>query len=151
MNSLAYYESERFIHDDLVQKAQATVDTIYELWKNKNKKLDSLLLTWPAEPIEDSAGITFEGVCGMELPEAPAAKSKAIRDLVRRTKAYAFFVADYIKDQNRLKCILETPHGTRVWTIPIYRSGDVDVLGEAKVADDTECLGLIWQKNKGLA
>jgi hypothetical protein len=147
--SLDYYVSERFIHDDLVQRAQATVELLYSLWKKRNGKIDPLLLTWPAEPVKDDSGQMLDGVCGMELPTSPGEKNEAIRKLVQRTKAYALFLADRTEDH--IKCILETPHGTRSWTIPIRKSGNDEVLGEARVADDKECLGLIWRPVKGVA
>lgn len=146
--SLEYYSSERFIHDDLVIKAQKTIDLFYELWKESGR-IDPILLTWPAEVIKDDNGEPIEGCCGLQLPEKKTERLTYIKKWVERTKAYALFVAE--NEGDRIKAILETPNGTRTWTIPIKKSGVDFVLGEAIVKDNTECVGLIWRPSKGSA
>lgn len=146
--SLDYYTSERFIHDDLVNKAQHTVDFLFTLWR-KEGKIAPVLLTWPAEPIKDDSGNSIDDLCGMELPTGDGAKRDAILHMVERTKAYALLLVEPFVEQ--LKVILETPHGTKAWSIPIHWSGDVKVLGTPKVTIDQEFVGLLWRPQKGEA
>lgn len=148
MDTRDYITSERFIHDDLLQKAERAVNKLHEIWK-KEGKIDASLLTWPSEPILDDNGQKMEGVCCLTLPDTSAEKIKAIRAMVRRTKAYALLLIETV-DTN-VQALLETPHGTRCWTLPIYRSGDTKILGEATVTDNREHVGLLWSPHRAVA
>ncbi len=146
--SLDYYDSERFIHDGLIDKAQAAVDCLHEIWR-ENGKIDTTLITWPAENVRDDSGELIDGVCVMSLPEDESKHIRAISAGVERSKAYGFLLLE--QKNNTVRALLETPHGTRLWTLPIIRSADSQYLGEAKITNDLECIGLIWRPQIGAA
>jgi hypothetical protein len=143
-----YITSERFIHDDLLVRAQAAVNHLYEIWK-KDGKIDPSLLTWPAEAVLSENGEKVDGVCCLQLPEAIEARRLAICKMVERTKAYALLVVEQLDVSVRV--ILETPNGTRCWNIPVHRSGDVKILGDATVTDNRENVGLLWSHQRAVA
>lgn len=143
-----YFANERFIHDDLLVRAQATVDLLYKLWR-EDGRIDPSLLTWPAEPIVDDLGKKFEGVCFLSLPKQEHERTLVIRNTVERTKAYALFLVE--QHNEVVRALLETPHGTRCWNLPIIRSGDAFRLGEATIHDNRENVGLLWSSHQAEA
>jgi len=148
MNVADYIVSERFIHDDLLQRAQAAVNHVYEIWKNEGK-IDPSLLTWPAEPIPGDDGKKIDGVCCLSLPAQEPERPSAIRKMVERTKAYALLLVEQLEEEVRV--ILETPLGTRCWHLPIHRSGDVNILGGSTFTDNQENVGLLWSPRRAQA
>lgn len=137
-----YLANERFIHKELCYRAQQSVNHLYEIWK-KDGKIMPVLLTWPAEPIRDDVtGKPIEGICALDLPEPIGERVTSIRKMVEKTKAYALLLAE--ERNGSVKVILESPHGTRCWTLPIHQSADVRFLGEATIEDDKERVGLLW-------
>lgn len=146
--STDYYVNERFIHDDLIEKAQRTVDFLYGVW-SKDGKIDPILVTWPAETIKDDEGNQVEGACVLSLPHDSSKHYKAISAAIARTKAYGFLVIE--QREKDVRVLLETPHGTRSWLIPIVKSADVYILGPAHTTVDKECIGFIWRPQRGAA
>lgn len=144
-----YLASEKFIHDDLVAKAQAAVNHLYVIWKNEGK-IEPSLLTWPAEAVVSESGEKIDGVCCMSLPMPAADRTSAIRLMVEKTKAYGLFLVEQV-EKNKIRALLETPLGTRCWNIPIMRSGDVDILGAPTVTDNRENVGLLWSPTRASA
>lgn len=143
-----YIASELFIHDDLLFKAEAAVNKLYDIWK-KEGRIDPSLLTWPAEPILSEKGQPITSVCCLQLPERVEERTIAIRQMVERTQAYGLFLVEQRGDN--VRALLETPHGTRCWNIPIHRSGDRDMLGQPTVTDNRESVGLLWAYRRGVA
>lgn len=146
---LDYYTSERFIHDDLCDQAEGGVKRLYEVWK-KHKKIDPFLVTWPSTPVQAKDGTPIDGPCVLELYDVNREEwHPLILEALQKTSAYALLIAEQLPDE--IKVILESQHGTRCWTLPITRSGDALILGNAQVTDDKECLGLLWRRTKAFA
>lgn len=143
-----YIASERFIHDDLLHKAQSAVNQLYVIWK-KEGRIEPSLLTWPAETISSDKGEPIDSVCCLQLPEPPEERTPAIRLMVERTKAYGILLVEQVGD--RVRALLETPLGTRCWTIPILQSGDVKTLGKPAITNNRESVGLLWSYKRGVA
>jgi hypothetical protein len=141
-----YITSERFIHDGLLRQAEAAVSTIYDLWR-KFRRIDPVLITWPAETIQTEAGEPIEGMCVMDLPLMPTTRSKAIHAMVARTRAYGLLLIE--QKERCVQAVLESPHGARCWTIPILDHGDIHVLGDPAIQDDGYCVGLLWRPRNG--
>lgn len=143
-----YIVSERFIHDDLIRKSQQAVNKLYEIWKAEGH-IEASLLTWPSEPIIDDEGKKVEGVCALELPEDREERHTAIRSMVKRTKAYGLLLIETVGAE--VRAILETPHGTKCWIMPIQKSGDVKILGEPTITTNRENVGLLWAPQRAVA
>lgn len=141
-----YIASEQFIHDGLVKRAEVVVKTVYEIWR-KERKIAPVLMTWPAETIRTERGEPHEGVCILDLPEGPATRSVAIREMVGRTKAYALLLIEQRSDD--VQVTLESRLGARCWRIPISDHGDVKILEQAVVRDNEAHVGLLWSPTVG--
>jgi len=146
---LEYYTSERFIHDDLTRQAEAGLQGLYDYWK-KERRIDPFVVTWPSEAVTDDKGISVTDACSLELPKDDRNRwNKLMLEAIQRTKAYGIlFVEQRDKD---VRAIFETKHGSRCWTIPIIRNGDVFTLKKAEVTDNRENLGLLWRHKVGQA
>jgi len=143
-----YYKSERFIHDELCRRSEQGVASIQQIWKEQGK-IGPFFLAWPAEIVKAHDGTPIEDICRLELPEVKEEWSKLFQQAVELTKAYAILLCEQKEDG--VKVILESPHGTRCWTLPIERHGDVYVLGKVNIKDDVESVGLLWRPNRGRA
>jgi hypothetical protein len=139
------YNPQRFIHDELVRRADQGIKGIYNAWKDDGR-VDPFIAGWPSEKLLDSDGVIIDGICMKNLPKDRSTWSEELSEFVLHTKAYALLLVEQQHDS--VIAILESQHGTRSWTIPIYRSGDRDVLGEPKVEDDTRSIGLLWRSNR---
>jgi hypothetical protein len=140
-----YITSERFIHDGLLKDGDFLVKRIFALWK-KDRRLTPSLILWPSHAIEADSGAHIEDIISVNLPPEEDHK-EIIKAAVDRTSAYAFF---YVREQEGMvKALLESPHETRSWSIPIKRSADVRVLGKIASQDDKDCLGVLWVPARG--
>lgn len=140
-----YIISERFIHDELLRRAEAAVAQLTTLWK-KHRLIEASILIWPADTVRTDDGQPHEGLIYGELPpetERPA----YLKKVAERWKPYALLVIE--QKGSLVKAIFESPHGTRTWTMSIAKHGDVRVLGTAKIQDDVESLGLLWSPKQG--
>lgn len=142
-----YITSEKFIHDGLLRAAQRVIEQTRELWMEKNS-LASYMLTWPSKTIRASDGIAIDRAVLMEMP-ARARWQEAASALVRETSAYGLLLIDVQAHQIVAK--FETAHGARAWFIPIERHGDRLMLGDQRVKDNAECVGLLWSPSQGSA
>ena len=141
MPAAEYYRSERFIWDHIRGLAASGVPTLYATWK-KAGKVEPFVLSWPAETILSDEGVPTEGTCLLSLPEDVKLWSSTIRAFAAKTKAYALLLTEQLQDEVRVT--LESHHGTRSWSLPIRRSGDIRTLGPVQVKDDTHKIGLLW-------
>lgn len=138
-------ENERFIHDILLQRVAPGVAALYDEWREK-RRITPFFLSWPAVTIYDEQGEPIEGVCRMDLSSVQRDRwTKTIVQAVQRTQAYAILLCE--QRDSDVQIILESHHGSRCWTLPIERHGDIKVLGPASTRDDTECLGILWRPN----
>lgn len=135
-------ENERFIYDSLVRYADGSVKKIYEIWKRK-KKIDPFLLSWPATVVKAYDGSPINDICSLELPKDQSEWPSMFRDTVRLTNPFAVLLCEQ-RDKD-IHLIIESEYGTRSWTIPIQRRGDVTVLGRPDVKTDVESIGMLWR------
>ena len=140
-----YIISEQFIWDDLIERTEKAVGELKNVWKKK-RRVPTTVATWPADPIKDDHGKVINDLVTLKVPSS-VPLTKAVRDLVVRTRAYAFFVCDSTDDE--LRVVLESHHGVRSWTTDIKRHGDIRVLGDTRTQDGVGGFGLLWQKKQG--
>ncbi len=143
-----YITSERFIHDSLIVQAAEGISSLYDSWKEKGS-IDPFLLTWPAENVVDDDGNIVTDVCRLELPKEKNRWPSLFRQAISITKAYALLLVEQRSEDVRI--ILESPHGTRCWKVPIENHGGVKVLGKSSHTDNVESVGLLWRSNRAMA
>lgn len=107
------------------------------------------MLLWPSDDVRTDDGKEHSGVIYAKLPEDENEQRLFLQNAVGRCSAYAVFVVT--RQSKEIVAILESPHGTRTWTLSISRHGDVLVLGKAQKQDDARSLGLLWVPQKGRA
>jgi hypothetical protein len=140
-----YIRSERFIHDDLVKKAEDIVVTVRNLWRTQ-RQVDPYVVTWPGEDIkaDDGEVITHAVLCPIPAEFDRARRMQALQQIVERTKAYGLLFVE--QKENSILVLFETRHGARSWCIPLAWHGDVQVPGQAEVKNNSECVGLLWRE-----
>ena len=141
------YISEKFIHNELARRAEEGLAGLYRAWK-KRKRVDPFIITWPSDTLHTESGTPIEGPCLLELPpDDKKSWRKLMIESVRFTGAYGIVFVE--QRENDVQATFETRHGAKCWTMPIVRSGDVDILKEPVITVDREHLGLLWQKSGG--
>jgi len=144
---LDYYTSERFIHDELARRAEKGLSGLYKTWKT-HRKIEPFLITWPADDKEASSGGKISGPCVLDLPtDNRDIWHDLMLGAIQATNAYAILVTE--QRESDVRVVFESRHGALCWTIPIIRSGDVDVLKRPIVSTDGEHIGLLWKKGEG--
>lgn len=136
-----YYKRELHIWNELLIRAASGIPGLYKAWKLKGS-IESFIMSWPSESILDDNGVLLEGTVMLELPKDKAEWSSTLLAFVKRTKAYALLLTEQL--ENEVRVILESHHGTRSWTLPIWVSGDIKTLGSVVVKDDTHRIGILW-------
>ncbi len=139
-----YLRSGRFIHDELATRCLNVIRQIHELWKEYRQVYPTLLL-WPMDGVKATTKERFSGVVFTELPDDPPLRRAKIVEAAKQCNAYGLLLTEQLEHEVRV--ILETPHGTRTWRIPIKNHGDVQVLGTPIVRDNTESIGIRWGAN----
>ena len=138
-----YFRSERFIHDDLANRAARIADEVREDWK-KNHQVAPFAVTWPETSLRSDDGGSVEGAVLCRLPQLTHAQQHdVLKRMVEKTKAYGLVLVRPSID--RISVLFETRHGARAWTMQLERHGDVTVCMDPVVANDGECVGLLWQ------
>jgi hypothetical protein len=140
---------ERPIHDSLVRQAAAGVASIYNNWK-KNGRIDPFFMAWPTGTLIGSDGAEISDICMLDLREQHKAEwPRLMREAIQLTNAYALLLCE--QRANDISVILESTQGTRAWTVPIIRSGDVRILGKTSYRDNVESVGLLWTPTRASA
>lgn len=140
---------EHPFHDSLIRQAAAGVSAIYNNWK-KDRYIDPFFLAWPSEEVTGSDGAKIRDVCTLDLREHPKAEwPRLMREAIQLTSAHALLLCE--QRENDISVILESTQGTRAWSIPIIRSGDVRILGKASYKDNVESVGLLWTQTRAQA
>ncbi len=140
MNAREYIASGLFIHDDLVTRCAAVVGGLPDMW-NRDQKISPVLLCWPEVPVKGSDGSSIDDVCVLDLTDIQEEeRPDVIRQMSRRTKAYGLFFVE--QKAGAVHASFETQHGSRTWTLPIRRHGDVLVLEEPVVVT----VGVLWTR-----
>lgn len=144
MDARQYIVTQQFIHDDLLDRSAAVVRKLPDLW-NRDKKIAPVLLCWPETPVKGSDGSSIDDVCVLDLTDiAEGERQDVIRQMTKRTKAYGLFFVEQKKDA--VLAAFETRMGSRTWTLPIRRHGEVIVLEAARVATDGPAVGVLWRQ-----
>lgn len=146
---LAYYASERFIHDDMLEEAAAGLKSaIHESWKLKGK-VDPFIISWVQKNIEADDGSVITNHVVSDMPENKAMWTHHLILVIKRTKPYALMLCEQREDE--VVAVFESQHGTRSWRYPINKHGLTRVLGEPTTRDDTDSIGLLWRAKKARA
>ena len=135
-----YLASGQFIHDDIMLRCSGVVQEFYNLWR-EDRKIDPGVLAWPSTDVPADDGQMINSVVRMQLPPEREKHKDLLRKLAARISPYGIFV--FWQEPKRVVAILETPKGTRTWTIPIERSADILVLGKTQTKDNEDSLGLV--------
>jgi hypothetical protein len=137
-------DSERFIHDELARRAEEGLPALYRTWK-KHKKITPFVIAWPSDTVYTEKGTPIDGPCVLELPPEKDKWQGLLAEVARVVGAYG--ILRVAQGESDVQAIFETRHGAKCWTMPIVRSGDVNILKEPVVTEDQECLGLLWKTN----
>jgi hypothetical protein len=137
-------DSERFIHDELARRAEEGLPALYRVWK-KHKKITPFAIAWPSDTVYTEKGTPIDGPCVLELPPDRSKWQGLLAEVARVVGAYG--ILHVSQREEDVQAIFETRHGAKCWTMPIVRSGDVNILKEPIVTEDQENLGLLWKAN----
>lgn len=129
-----------------MKEAANGLSSVYETWATK-RRIDPFVLVWPSEPV-NFHGKQTEDVMPFDLPNDASRWPTFLRDLVKKTTAYALLLVE--QREQAVVVIFESPHGTKSWNIPIKNHGNVNVLGEAKEKSDIDYIGLLWSPKRGV-
>lgn len=146
---IAYYASERFIHDDMLAEAEAGLkDAIHQSWKVKGR-IDPFIISWVQQniPADDGSIITNHVVADMS--EDRSGWTNRMVHIIKKTKPYALMLCE--QRETEVVAIFESRHGTRSWRYPIKMHGRTAVLGEPSTRDDIDSIGLLWRATKAIA
>jgi hypothetical protein len=141
VNPRDYITSERFIWDELLEKAEVAVRRVRENWK-KSRKVSRILLSFPAEHVKADDGTTIRDIVSFAIPDRMTSFAAAVA-FAKRTTAYALLLIE--RQGDTVKILLESHHGTRCWTFPVRWHGDIEALEKAEVTTDTESIGVLWR------
>lgn len=145
MADITYYTSERFIHDDLILEAESGLSSLYDTWARESR-IDPFLLVWPSETVKFHGHKTAD-VMPFDLPPSRASWGTEIVRIAKETSAYALLLVE--QRAKAVVVVLESPHGSKSWHIPIRNHGNVDVLEDPEEKTDVDYIGLLWAPNRG--
>jgi len=134
-------EFERPIHNELLRRAEAGLDTVTDSWRKFGKVLP-FMLSWPAEDISDDKGVPITDVVAVLMPDSHTEWSQHMRKLVLRTKPYALLLCE--QREREVVVIFESQHGTKSWHFPIITTGN-SFLGNRTAKTDVESIGILWR------
>lgn len=137
-----YYTSERFIHDELVRRAEDTLYSLYDTWRQQ-KSIQPFLLCWPAGPVTANNGASISGPCVLELPpEGRDQWHNLILGSVRATGAYALLLVE--QKESHIQVTLESQHGAHCWKMQIVQRGVDRILKQPTPTVNEEHVGVLW-------
>lgn len=151
-----YIHSERFIHDQLIERCNMLVEVAKKIWRDK-KGDPSIVIAWPSEPVKGADGEMIEDeilaeygpVTRADWQAHPELRQERLRRLVDMTKAYGLLVIEL--QPHALVAIFESPHGAKSWTTRLELHGDVKVMAKTEERSNKEHYGLIWSPSQGTA
>lgn len=138
-----YIISERFIWDDLLRRGEAVARRAKKIFDQQGS-INTTILSWPSKTIKGDDGKDINRIVALAVPKNIPIK-RALIDMTKRTFPYALLLTEVQNDE--LKIILESHHGTRSWRFPIQRKGDVLRLGEGVTKDDVDSIGILWKRH----
>lgn len=139
-------EHEKLIHDELARRCEGAVRLARDNWR-EHGAIHPTLLIWPEHDVRASDGEDISGILFVTLSADPQKQQIEIREAANEAGAYGLLLTT--QEDGRVRFVFETEHGTRTWTYPIVPHGDVQVLGQLQVADNTEAIGIRWQLPQG--
>lgn len=139
---ITYFTSERFIHDDLVQRCSWIVEDLPAFYVMESGKVDSYIVSWPAVAFRNDEGKRTDNPVYLTLPTDRTKWAELTRDLVSRTKAFALFMVDVTRTE--VACVFESHLGTRAWTFQVQRRGDIKTLSGPISEVNKKKVGLLW-------
>jgi hypothetical protein len=148
-SQLEFITSERFIHQDLAERAAAIAEQAREVWK-KTQRIEPYAVTWPSTALKtDDGGVVDQAViCQLPLEYTDAQRTDVLHKMVEKTKAYGLVLVE--QRGNQLRVLFETHHGARAWLMRLERHGDVVVCGAPEIREDADCLGILWRAQRGV-
>ena len=136
-------------HEELLEVVEGIAKDVLETW-TKERRLEPLAFTWPAEPVASQDGKFVYGAVICQLRDIPQREwTRALQEMVHKTKARGLFLIE--RRDNQIRALFETAEGARAWLTPLHRHGDLLSLGETVVHDDAECIGILWRSKRGAA
>jgi hypothetical protein len=148
MTTFEYIVSERWIHDDLLKKAEEGLRSLLPDWR-KNGRIAPFLISWPAEDIRADDGSVVRGAVCYDLPEDAPKRLERVKEAVAVTQPYGLLLCEQL--ENEVCAIFETQHGAKSWHYPIERHGPDRVLGRVSTTTDVRHIGLLWRPAKAEA
>ncbi len=145
--SKEYLEQEDFIWRDLIDYAKHALTVVRAAWR-RDRDYPRVLIAWPAEHLHFESGRVIKNTVSLAVPAHMTSRAAAI-EMARQTGAYALLLVE--RHEKELKVILESPHGTRCWHLPLERHGDVVMLGRETLSEDLDHIGVLWQPAMGAA
>lgn len=144
MANVAYFSSERFIHDDLAKRAEHIAQEVREGWK-KTQRVDPFAITWPEGALRSDDGGTVDQavVCRIPPDFDDERRLETLQKMVARTKAYGLVLV--LPRPDGIHVLFETSQGARAWLMKLERHGDVTACLPPVVRDNAECVGLLWK------
>lgn len=138
------FDGERFIHDELVRRAEHAVAKIPDMWR-MDRRIYATILLWPTDEVRTTNGGKFTGTIFAELPNFTdaTARSTYLQKAAEQCGAYALLVTEQLQDA--VRSIFESTHGTVTWRLPIKDYGGAKVLGAAARRTNAESLGVLWR------
>lgn len=94
-------------------------------------------------------GCKTESVLPFDIPENKKEWPFVLHRLVTEYKAYAILLVE--QKTVEILVIVESPHGTKSWHIPIRNHGNVQVLDDPIEKTDVDTIGLLWSPARGQA
>ncbi len=141
---LEHIRNGRFIHVELLRRAEHSVAKIPDLWRD-SKRIYPTLLMWPTDEVKLKTGGSHTGLVFAEIPEEQTDRQAYIKRAVDLCGAYALLVVEEV--EGAVRAIFESEHGTETWRLPIKDHGGVRVLGVAARSTNTESIGVLWHAN----
>lgn len=131
-----------FIHDYLVTHVDGLM-LKFRKAIHQGLRPNPALMFWPKENVKADDGTTIKRVVAMDLDEEDTKNVLVpMRAGAERTRAYALLFID--PQQEQVKAVLETPHGTETWIMKKEYHGDVFVLKDPVRESNVDGFGVFW-------
>jgi len=138
-----YLNKEGKLWDFLVAGTDGLVKSLRKTYPTGN--VPTMLFAWPGPNVRADDGTVIRGLIPFAVPAGVDVKAAAVK-MAKRTQATALVL---VQRQNEyVKVILEAPIGTKCWSLPVRRHGDVTVVEEGSTSMNGESIGVLWQKSR---
>jgi len=133
------------LHKELVRRSERMLAHVNNLWDGT--AFQDVLFTWAGEVVKDDKGNPVNDIVGCDLPDDRARHNDIALKMAMRTSACGLLRIR--REDECIKAIMETPHGSRSWTFPLHLRGDRRVVGSPVVREDEDYVGILWRKDMG--